>query len=198
MKETYQTVIRQKLVEQNISMRQLAKQTNINVSTISRIINGKRQATLQHLQSIAAVLNLPLTDLVEKKPEEAFISLAHVRGIIYDMKLPVEDISEERLKDTITEYQQKSNTPQGKTKILQQFKEKLSSIQGQGPMVEQLESMYIAFKEGKRPRSELLLMGSALFYFITSIDILPDYLIPVGYLDDALVIQYVLQSMSVK
>ncbi|MEM5594999.1 YkvA family protein [Niallia circulans] len=32
-------------------------------------------------------------------------------------------------------------------------------------------------------------MGAALIYFIISVDVIPDYIFPIGYLDDAVAIK---------
>ncbi|WP_018933453.1 helix-turn-helix domain-containing protein [Gracilibacillus lacisalsi] len=194
-------LIKEALRESNKSMRQLAKETGINVSTISRILNGKRKANLDHLKAISTSLHIPLSDLVSSEeigePTHP-LSFNHVRAIISEMNLPVEDFSADNLKDNIQKYEKKSNTEEGRATILEQFKSKMAALGGQGPYIQQLESMYQTFKEKKASKKELLLMGSALFYFIASMDMIPDYLFPVGYLDDALVIQYVMQSLSLK
>ncbi|WP_163580398.1 helix-turn-helix domain-containing protein [Gracilibacillus saliphilus] len=194
-------LIKEALHESNKSMRQLAKETGINVSTISRILNGKRKANLDHLKAISTSLYIPLSDLVSSEesgePTQS-VSFNHVRAIISEMNLPVKDFSADSLKENIQKYQKKSNTEEGRATILDQFKSKMAALGGQGPYIQQLEYMYQTFKEKKASKKELLLMGSALFYFIASIDMIPDYLFPVGYLDDALVIQYVMQSLSMK
>lgn len=38
-------------------------------------------------------------------------------------------------------------------------------------------------------------MGSALIYFILSVDVIPDYIFPIGYLDDAVAVQLVLNAL---
>lgn len=200
MSSNYSMLIKAILREKNLSMRQLAKETGINVSTISRIINGKRKATLEHLKAISFSLNVPLSDLVSDKNNETteLVSFKSVLALLKEMKLPIEDFTPDQLKENIQKYQQESSTKEGRATILHQFQSKLSEIGGQGPYIQELEIMYQTFKEKKSSKKELLLMGSALLYFIASIDMIPDYLFPVGYLDDALVIQYVMQSISMK
>ncbi|QGH36446.1 helix-turn-helix domain-containing protein [Gracilibacillus salitolerans] len=201
MTTNYAVLIKEALKESNKSMRQLAKETGINVSTISRIINGKRNATLDHLKAISQSLHIPLSDLIsseESSEPDQPVSFHHVRALITEMDLPVKDFSVDRLKKRLQEYQQESSTEEGRVTILHQFKSKMATLGGQGPFIQQLESMYQTFKEKKASTKELLLIGSALFYFIASIDMIPDYLFPIGYLDDALAVQYVMQSLSMK
>ncbi|SFM18524.1 Uncharacterized membrane protein YkvA, DUF1232 family [Gracilibacillus orientalis] len=201
MSTNYATFIKEALKESNKSMRQLANETGINVSTISRIINGKRKARLDHLKAISRSLHIPLSDLVssdERSESNQPVSFQHVRALIKQMKLPVKDFSAERLKKSLQEYQRESSTVEGRNSILHKFRSKMDALGGQGPYIQQLESMYQIFKEKKASKNDLLLIGSALFYFIASMDMIPDYLFPIGYLDDALAVQYVMQSLSMK
>jgi uncharacterized membrane protein YkvA (DUF1232 family) len=41
-------------------------------------------------------------------------------------------------------------------------------------------------------------MGSALLYFILPVDVIPDYIFPIGYLDDAIAVQLVLGWLPLK
>ncbi|GAB2557625.1 helix-turn-helix domain-containing protein [Gracilibacillus alcaliphilus] len=200
MTAVYQQSIQTRLREQGMSMRQLAKETNINVSTISRILSGKRKPTLSHLRSISQVLDIPLLELIkeEKAERKERLSLEHVRAIIQDMQLPIKPFTLTDIEEKLAEYQQISQTDHGQKQITQQFSAKLSELNGQGPFVERLKILYSIFIDKKCPKKEFLLIGGALFYFITAMDLIPDYMLPVGYLDDALVIQYVMQSLSFK
>lgn len=58
--------LKEQLKEKHISMRELSKQTNINVSTISRIINHKRKPTNQHLVEISKALDVPFDELLQR------------------------------------------------------------------------------------------------------------------------------------
>lgn len=39
-------------------------------------------------------------------------------------------------------------------------------------------------------------MGGALLYFILPVDVIPDYIFPIGYLDDEFVVKLVLDLLS--
>lgn len=58
--------------------------------------------------------------------------------------------------------------------------------------------MYHRFIEENGTSFQIGLMGGALLYFIVTTDLLPDYLFPIGYLDDALVVQTVYQQLNMK
>ncbi len=57
-------LLRKLLKERNLSMRQLGTLTNIDPSTISRIISGKQQAKQKHLQKFAECLKSPTTTVI--------------------------------------------------------------------------------------------------------------------------------------
>ena len=185
--------------QKNMSMRQLAAETGIHVSTISRILSGKRQPTLAHLRSISLVLHIPLNKLLDegaKHQDEVFMD--QVQELIQSMQLPIQRFTMKNLKEKLIEYQQISKTYVGNQKIVEPMTSKLSELKGQGPFIEQLKVLYKTFLDNNRPKKDLLLVGSALIYFITVADLIPDYLFPMGYLDDALVIQYVMQTLSLR
>ncbi len=55
--------------------------------------------------------------------------------------------------------------------------------------IEQLTDMYQQFCNETISKEERAVLGSALLYFILSTDIIPDYLFPIGYLDDAIAVE---------
>lgn len=59
------TLLKKLLKERALSMRQLGTLTNIDPSTISRIINGKQQAKQKHLQKFAECLQVPMQVLYD-------------------------------------------------------------------------------------------------------------------------------------
>ena len=62
-----------------------------------------------------------------------------------------------------------------------------------------IHKMYGCFITGKSNVNDTALMGGALLYFIVTTDlIMPDYLLPIGLLDDALIVQAISQRMENK
>lgn len=61
---TFGLRLRVLLKERSLSMRRFSELTEIDTATISRIINGKRKANLQHLERFADCLEVPLMDLL--------------------------------------------------------------------------------------------------------------------------------------
>lgn len=56
--------------------------------------------------------------------------------------------------------------------------------------------MYCSFMSGRGTSRELMLMGGALLYFIMPVDLIPDYIFPIGYIDDAAAVQVVLNQLT--
>lgn len=56
--------------------------------------------------------------------------------------------------------------------------------------------MFSMFINRKGSVKELGLMGAALLYFVVTKDLMPDYLFPVGFMDDALVVQVVMKQLE--
>lgn len=190
--------------ENNISMRKLSERTGIDTAIISKIINGKRKATLEHLYTFAENLNVPVTSLLETADHQTEAERQDVNpGTIASVldflntsgaltEVPPRNCIEEKL----SEYENYSLTDQGKQTIINNFKSKLKRMGGKGCYIQQLEMMFERFRHNKGTKTEMMLMGGALLYFIFTMDVVPDYIFPVGYLDDALVIQMTMHSLS--
>ncbi|MEH7108078.1 helix-turn-helix domain-containing protein [Bacillus sp. JJ1764] len=194
------------LHERSLSMRKLSELTEIDPATISRIINGKRKANIEHLQKIADKLGIPISELLdaagysnERKmniPEsDFFMSVDHIQQLLESSNLLDNDFSISSVEGQLAHYEQYVQTDEGKENILKSFKEKLKKIGSIGPFINQLQEMYEKFRFNKGTPRELVLLGSALVYFIVSVDVIPDYIFPVGYIDDAMAIQIVTRSL---
>ncbi|MGJ7911154.1 helix-turn-helix domain-containing protein [Neobacillus sp. LXY-1] len=194
------------LHERSLSMRKLSELTEIDPATISRIINGKRKANIEHLQKIADQLGIPISELLdaagysnERKmniPEsDFFMSVDHIQQLLESSNLLDNDFSISSVEGQLAHYEQYVQTDEGKENILKSFKEKLKKIGSIGPFINQLQEMYEKFRFNKGTPRELVLLGSALVYFIVSVDVIPDYIFPVGYIDDAMAIQIVTKSL---
>ncbi|MDR3542351.1 MAG: YkvA family protein [Desulfosporosinus sp.] len=56
--------------------------------------------------------------------------------------------------------------------------------------------MYELYCLSSTTTSDRVLLGSALLYFILPTDVIPDYIFPIGYLDDAIAVKLVLDKLS--
>jgi transcriptional regulator with XRE-family HTH domain len=57
------SMLKRLLKDQSLSMRKLSALTDIDTATMSRIVNGKRKATPEHLRKSADSLNVSMTEL---------------------------------------------------------------------------------------------------------------------------------------
>jgi len=189
-------LLKQLLSTNQMSMRQLARLSDIDAATISRIVNGKRRPTLDHLRKFAAVFDISLSVLVDAASEETIKekSKAFKPAFEKDVEtlLPLlasAGFSSEHIEVKFTECMQAVEMEKGRNEVLRDFQPKLAHIQGQGPFIERLQAFYKRFMQREGTKREMILMGSALLYFILPIDAVPDHLFPIGYLDDAVVVQ---------
>ncbi|MGE7923805.1 helix-turn-helix domain-containing protein [Viridibacillus arvi] len=202
-------LLRDLLKERSMSMRKFSELTGIDTATISRIINGKRKATPQHLEKFAECLEVPLINLfeaagypIEQKQEksnsdihtsvdaiQAFLETSNV----YDKQFSMADV-EEKLEN----YGLYAQTEEGKNTILVDFDKKIQKVGSVGPFISKLKELYEKFTLGKGTLFELTLIGSTLLYFIIPVDAIPDYLFPIGYLDDAIAVQLTTSALLKK
>lgn len=195
-------LLKQLLKERSLSMRKLSRLTKIDTATISRILNGKRKAKLEHLQKFADCLEVPITELfvasgfpIKQKQanqhSELHISVDRIQDILESSNLYNKNFTIASVEQQLAYYEQYAQTEEGKETILNRFEEKLKMVGSIGPFIIQLKDMYEKFCLKKGTPRELILIASALLYFILPVDVIPDYIFPFGYLDDAVAVQIV-------
>ncbi|MCZ2258121.1 DUF1232 domain-containing protein [Sporosarcina sp. G11-34] len=200
-------LLRDLLQERSLSMRQLSELTEIDTATISRISNGKRNATLDHLQKFADSLDVPMQKLVEaagypfegeeiKKQSDIHMSVDMIQGFLESSNVYKDNFSIEQVEEKLTDYELYVQTEEGGNTILKGFEEKIQSVSGIGPFITQLKELFSKYRERQSTPYELTLIGSALLYFIIPVDVIPDYIFPIGYLDDAIAVKLVVKSLS--
>lgn len=194
-------LLKQLLKERSLSLRKFSELTQIDKATISRIINGKRRAKPEHLQAFAKTLNVSIQDLfvaagfelnAEEKKQintDMYSSIDSIQGILETSESYSSSYSIESINEKLTSYQQFSKTEEGKDNIHQKFEKKLNKVGSVGPFINQLKDMYKKFIYSQGTTSELMIMGGVLIYFITAVDVIPDYLFPLGFLDDAMAVK---------
>jgi uncharacterized membrane protein YkvA (DUF1232 family)/plasmid maintenance system antidote protein VapI len=200
-------LLKELLKERSLSMRKLSELTRIDTATISRIINGKRKANPEHLQKIADCLEYPITDLfvaagypVEKSQEQQssdiHSSIDSIQRVLESSEVNNKTFSIESVEQQLAKYQQFAETDEGKETILTGFKKKLRKVGSIGPFISQLKEMFERFRLKKGSPVELAIIGSVLIYFIISVDVIPDYIFPIGYVDDAIAVKLGLDLLS--
>ncbi|MBD3861264.1 DUF1232 domain-containing protein [Bacillus sp. 28A-2] len=199
-------LLKEQLLLRSLSLRELSAHTEIDKATLSRIMNGKRKPTLNHLQRLSNHLNISLDQLLaaagfpiknERVHDHTFIqAVEEIEGTLKDHDIYDGTFSQEKLKQKLNEYETYSGTNEGKEMISAKFEQKMETISGVGPFLQHLKNMYSLFITGRGTPRELMLMGGALLYFIMPVDLIPDYIFPIGYIDDAAAVQVVFNQLT--
>ena len=195
------------LKKNSLSMRKLSGLTGVDTATISRIVNGKQQAKLNHLQQFAYHLNIPLEKLIEaagyeigggkeESKSEVLSSVDNIQEILKSFKLVDTKFTLAYVEKELAKLEEYAKTEEGHHVICDNFKKKIAQIGSVGPFIEQLNQMYIQYCDSKTLAAKRSIIGSALLYFILSTDIIPDYVYPIGYLDDTIAVQLVLNRLE--
>jgi uncharacterized membrane protein YkvA (DUF1232 family)/transcriptional regulator with XRE-family HTH domain len=201
------SLLKTALRERSLSMRKLSGLTGIDTATISRIASGKQPANVRHLQKIAHALNFPVIQLfsaagleIDGSPPG---SVSNIHAIMDDLEndlissnLLNEQCTVERVEQELLKYEQYARTEEGQRMIREDFLGKVAQVSGAGPFIEQLKQMYQQFCRDDLAPEERAALGSALLYFILATDIIPDYVFPIGYLDDAIAVRLVLKRLA--
>ncbi|MCY7472149.1 DUF1232 domain-containing protein [Bacillus safensis] len=199
-------ILKEKLQQRSLSLRELSTYTGIDKATLSRIMNVKRKPTLNHLQRLSESLNISLDQLLtasgypiknEKAHGDTFIqAVEEIEKTLKDQEVYDGTFSQTKLEQKLNEYEAYSQTAEGKETITAKFEKKMKTLSGVGPFLEQLKNMYSLFINGRGTPRELMLMGGALLYFIMPVDLIPDYIFPIGYIDDAAAVQVILNQLT--
>lgn len=185
------------LKENSISLRKFSQSIDIDVSTLSRIMNDKQQPTLNHLTKISNKLNLPIDKLISKDfdSDELNDYKSDINSILKSSNINDFDTIIENIKSELLKYEQYVKTQEGREIILKEFNQKIDSINATGPLIDNLRELYEIFLKEEINSKKYVFSGSALLYFILSVDVIPDYLFGIGYLDDVIAIKLVYQKI---
>lgn len=196
-------ILKDLLKKRSLSMRKLSEQTNIDTATISRIVNGKRKATLEHLEKFSEHLNISLHELLEaagypleqgERRSETNEYVGNIQSLLETAELS--ELPIKKIDQKLADFTDFAQTEEGKETIDDNFEEKIKKVDSVGPFITHLKDFYERFRSREGTPRELILIGGALLYFIAPVDVIPDYIFPVGYLDDAIAIQIVMRSLS--
>ncbi|WP_436374296.1 helix-turn-helix domain-containing protein [Cytobacillus sp. BC1816] len=198
-------LLKNMLKERSLSMRKFSQMTEIDTAIISKIINGKRKATPEHLERFAENLGVSISRLyeaagylVDPKQTELNESISEIQVILESTQLVDKEFRLEDVKRELDKYEQLSQTEEGAEIIRNKFEGKVEKVGSIGPFILYLKEIYEKFSLKRGTKLELALMGGALLYFIAAVDCIPDYVFPVGYIDDALVINWVMNGLGLK
>lgn len=202
--------LRNKIEQEGMSIRKFAHACAVDPATISRLISGKQKPKPEHLMKIAHVLNLNATELWQaagymndepllKEPIPQSIIPHHNSNKTKELISPqfempfdsytlpsIEGLDSARIQAELDKYHLYAQTNEGRAIILQDFDKKLEQIKSVGPFINKLQALYKLYLDENTDQEKKHIIGGLLLYFILPTDIIPDYLFPIGYLDDAM------------
>lgn len=196
-KSELESTVKALLRERSMSMRQLAAHTGIHVAIISKMIAGKQRANPDYLQRIARDLGVSSDVLFVAAGFDVgnstgnslgLDSLNMIREIMHDFNMQVK-LSKADIADELTKYEEYAKTNEGQQLIVDKFPEKRKQITGAGRFVDDLDALYQQFLHTDISVPERFILGGGLLYFILSTDVIPDYVFPIGYVDDVIATQ---------
>ncbi|AVQ98757.1 hypothetical protein OBCHQ24_06970 [Oceanobacillus iheyensis] len=199
--------LKKQLQINGLTMRKFSEMTNIETSSISRIINGKRKANIHHLRTFSEALDIPIEELFKvagyadlsisnNNEEKVEKHIQQLIKVIETSDMDHHEFSIDRLEKQLKNHRQHAMTEEGQETIKEKFKSKIKRIGAAGPFIRQLEEMYEQFTSGNVTIKHQLIMGGALLYFVLTLDLIPDYLFPIGYIDDAIAVQLTVSMLA--
>ncbi|MBS4197512.1 DUF1232 domain-containing protein [Lederbergia citri] len=206
--ENLGSLIKSLLKERSLSMRKLSMLTGIDTATISRIVNNKQMAKPSHLQQFANHLGVPMAVLLQaagydiEKVEnntmesDMYESIDTIHQVLVTSNFLGDTFKIEQVHQELVKYEQYALTEEGEKRIREEFEAKMEQVRGAGPFMNELKKMHQIYLDEHTSEEKRSILGSALLYFILSTDIIPDYVFPFGYLDDAIAVQIVADRVS--
>ncbi|MCC0633589.1 MULTISPECIES: helix-turn-helix domain-containing protein [unclassified Clostridioides] len=200
--ENFGNLLKTLLKEKSTSMGELSKKSGIDKSTISRIANNKQKPNINHLEKIAIHLNVNLEELLKASGYE-FKNSNNKQIFNIDSDFSNFDdvlgfanlINDKNFNGNIEKELSKCKlyvqTDEGKKLLFDNFSKKIDSIEKQGQFTDRLRDMYAEFCTGKLGIKKYLLIGSMLLYFVISTDVIPDFVFPIGFMDDLVALNMV-------
>lgn len=178
MQQSFGDFLKEHLQKQALSIRQLSLLVDIDKSTISRIINGKRKPTMQHLDKLSHTLHIPYLELLARagypvdmnvqsdELSDLQFGISEIEQTLLASKQCKELFSMKKLHGILRDLRMYAQTQKGQQLIKQQFTEKLATVHGQGPFIDRLKKCFTIFTKQTASKYQLILLGSALLYFI--------------------------------
>ncbi|WP_018132237.1 DUF1232 domain-containing protein [Effusibacillus pohliae] len=191
----------------------LKKQKNVatSKSAISRILTGKRMPSEQEAQGMADVLEAPqiyqayllLQEYLKKKDAVSILAFYQVLDLLVENRNTFVHNAEEPAIDYSLLYKMLKNlhryclAKDVSVHVREGFVSKLVEVSGFGTMIERLKLMYQCFMHGRQlSAGDRAWLATGLLYFISPLDLIPDYLVPYGYLDDSIVVGFIFSELG--
>lgn len=93
--------------------------------------------------------------------------------------------------ELLRRLRRKATTEEGERDIIQHFNRKIARVGGVHVFLEKLQVMYHYFVDPLPSKKKKALIGAALLYFITPMDVIPDIIPGLGWIDDGVAALFV-------
>lgn len=194
------------LNENNLSLRKFSKIVDIPTSTLSRIINSKQKPSITHIKKLSKFIPLFLNSFLndDLSSKDINIDITNTQSIqnneLYNILKFSQFADSKKLNQEINNQFKKckeyAKTQAGINMIKSDFDKKIKEINGVGPLIDSLNSLYNKYILESPYSTKALIIGAVLLYFIIPLDVIPDYLFGIGYIDDMLLLQFELSVLD--
>ncbi|HBG3682096.1 TPA: helix-turn-helix domain-containing protein [Clostridioides difficile] len=194
------------LDEKELSMGELSKKSGIDKSTISRIANNKQKPNINHLEKMAIHLNINLEELLKASGYEfrnsnnqifnADSDFSNFDDILGFANLINDKNFNGNIEKELSKCKLYVQTDEGKKLLFDNFNKKIDSIEKQGQFTDRLRQMYADFCTDGLTIKKYLLIGSMLLYFVILTDVIPDFVFPIGFMDDLVALNIVTKLLK--
>lgn len=171
-----------------------------NKPAISRMMTGKKLPNELESQALSEILGAPelaeaifqLNKYRESNDESHALAFYERIDLIVRDQKDSHYIDSELLFRMLNGLHTHSLEQDVSLQVKDNFSGKLKTINGAGQFVQKLKAMYKSYLYDLTvDRNIRAWMAAALLYFISPFDLIPDFTLPLGYMDDGVVIQFV-------
>lgn len=190
------------------TMTKLAKECGLDKATVSRIANDKQQPNINQLKSFSKVLGVPLTKLLKAagheiveepstlKEEDAMYDFSNDEDILNFTNLIKSDELVAKVEKEFNKCIDYIQTDEGKNVLKESFDKKVNNVESKGKFVDKINELYAIFCKSQLNSQTYIIVGAALLYFVITLDIIPDYIFPIGFIDDMIAINLIYKYLG--
>lgn len=200
-------LLKERQQKKKLSLRKISNLAGIDVSTLSRIFNQKQKPQIKHLEKLAEVLDVSLAQILtvagydlegeEVRKSEDVLNLHPVGTDWFAVCKTMEaGRMTTQIEQELEGYSQYMKVDEGMAMIENNLDTKLKSISQIGPVIDRVKQLYDYIKKPELPIAMYLMVGSALLYFIIASDVIPDFIFPLGFVDDTIAISLIWEKIK--
>src|SRR5690625_3278185 len=149
--ERLREYLKKMMDERRLSLREVGRMSDIDHATLSKILNGKRKANLNHLQRLSAGMGVRLSELLSADDEnnrtdgDLAENLKAVQKLVETIHPQTGTLTMAEIDDEIQKYIKESKTVGGKQDNLEKTEDKISQSLNAGTFMKNIHKMYDCF-----------------------------------------------------